>query len=302
MTTDAARAATTPPGSRSLRTPWPGLLVAVLFLVLSALWSSYYLAEPAIRVRSPLHPWLRSSGYLGQSAGILALLVLLFLWLYPLRKNLKRLSRAGSLVRWLDLHVMAALALPAIAAFHAAWRFDGLIGLGFWAMLVVWASGIAGRYLYVHIPRSAAGLELSAEEIATERRALLAEITRTAGLPPAQVEHLLRTDPTPCEGLGVLGTLRRMLRDELARRRSARAFRRVTSRVPRARLDRRALRRVVRLARREMALSQQARMLAATRRIFRLWHLAHRPFAIAALVAVLAHVAVVIAVGMTWFW
>ena len=66
--------------------------------------------------------------------------------------------------------------------------------------------------------------------------------------------------------------------------------------------NRRALGRVAKLARQEMALTQQARMLAATQRVFRLWHVAHRPFALAALVAVLIHVGVVISMGMTWFW
>jgi hypothetical protein len=51
-----------------------------------------------------------------------------------------------------------------------------------------------------------------------------------------------------------------------------------------------------------MALTQQARMLDATQRVFRLWHIAHRPFAFAALVAVFVHVGVVVAMGMTWFW
>jgi hypothetical protein len=51
-----------------------------------------------------------------------------------------------------------------------------------------------------------------------------------------------------------------------------------------------------------MSLTQQARMLAATQRLFRFWHVAHRPFAITALVAVLVHVGVVVAMGATWFW
>ena len=63
--------------------------------------------------------------------------------------------------------------LPFIAAMHAAWKFEGVIGLGYWSMIVVWLSGIVGRYLYVHIPRSATGLELTAEEIAVERHALI---------------------------------------------------------------------------------------------------------------------------------
>jgi hypothetical protein len=62
------------------------------------------------------------------------------------------------------------------------------------------------------------------------------------------------------------------------------------------------VREVVRLGSREMALTQQARLLGATREIFRFWHVAHRPFALAALVAVMVHVGVVVAMGATWFW
>jgi hypothetical protein len=43
-------------------------------------------------------------------------------------------------------------------------------------------------------------------------------------------------------------------------------------------------------------------MLGATQNILRFWHVAHRPLAITALVAVLIHVAVVVSLGATWFW
>ena len=60
--------------------------------------------------------------------------------------------------------------------------------------------------------------------------------------------------------------------------------------------------RAVRLASREIALTQQTRMLDATHRLFGWWHVAHRPFAMTALLAVLIHVIVVVAVGGTWFY
>jgi hypothetical protein len=53
----------------------------------------------------------------------------------------------------------------------------------------------------------------------------------------------------------------------------------------------------VKLASREVALMQQVRMLDATRRVFRYWHIAHRPFAVTALIALVVHVAVAIFVG-----
>ena len=58
---------------------------------------------------------------------------------------------------------------------------------------------------------------------------------------------------------------------------------------------------VRRLMRREIALTQQARMLVATHRLFRYWHVAHKPMAISALVAVVLHVASAIILGVTWF-
>jgi hypothetical protein len=96
----------------------------------------------------------------------------------------------------------------------------------------------------------------------------------------------------------------RLVSDDLARRRATRRLRLLYERSgPRRRKqDQQVLRWVQRLARREMALTQQARMLDATHAVFRFWHVAHRPVAIAALVAVLVHVAVVVALGATWLW
>ena len=64
--------------------------------------------------------------------------------------------------------------------------------------------------------------------------------------------------------------------------------------------SRKALREVARLARREMALAQQIRMLEGTQRVFRFWHAAHKPFAVTALLAIVIHVTIVVALGTTW--
>ena len=109
-------------------------------------------------------------GTIGQSAGILALLIFVFLWLYPLRKKYRALAFTGSVARWLDVHILAAIGLPLLLAIHASWRFEGIVGLGYFAMLIVCASGVVGRYLYVRIPRSRSGVASTREEVATERR------------------------------------------------------------------------------------------------------------------------------------
>jgi hypothetical protein len=284
-----------------------GVALAVfvsLLVALNLFGVHYYLAPKAEQVRDPLNVWLRPSGYLGQSAGVLALLIFLFLWLYPLRKKFRWLSFTGSIAKWLDVHSLAALGLPLLVAMHATWRFGGVIGLGFWAMMVVWASGIVGRYLYARIPRSQAGTELTIEEIGAQRHALLQEIAQRTGLEVEAIISAQDTDPTPTDGLGLGRTFRRMISDDLRRRRAARKLRReIQLRRPlNRRGDMASVREVLRLANREMALMQQCRMLAATQNVLRFWHVAHRPLAVTALVAVVIHVVVVVSLGATWFW
>ncbi len=281
-------------------------LVAVLsVLVLASVAGLPYYALPlAERARSPLHPWLKPNGYVGQTAGILAFAMFMFLWLYPIRKRFRSLAFTGSVGSWLEVHVVAGVSVPLAAALHAGWRFTGLIGLGFGAMMVVWVSGLVGRFLYVRIPRRRDGLELTRDEVGTQRDALLSRIAAATGLEPKAIDEMLAPRGKAETGLSPGRLILRMAASDIGRFRAAREFRRrLRQRAgARAALDKRELSLAVRLARREMALEQNLRMLDATHQVFRYWHVAHRPLAISALVAVLIHVGTAIALGVTWFW
>lgn len=295
------------PAVRKVRTPLanqraPITLILGVLTLINILGAPYYQLSQAERVRSPLHQYLRPSGLIGQSAGILALAIFIFLWLYPLRKAYRWLGWTGSIGKWLDIHILAAIGLPLLVAIHASWRFDGVVGLGYYAMLVVCASGVVGRYLYVRIPRSQTGVASSREEVAAERRNLVTEIAAATGLDPFSVERTLAVSG-PSASTGVTRTLLHLLSDDFTRWRLKRALRHRLKHVKGGQpLEKEMINRVVELAGREISLAQQLRMLDATKRIFGYWHVLHRPFAVTALVAVLIHVVVVIAVGMTWFW
>jgi hypothetical protein len=284
---------------------WDRLLLIVLIaaaLAATALGLPYYLAPAAERVRSPLHAALRASGAVGQSFGLAGLLLFLFMWLYPLRKLFGARRALGSVAGWMRFHTVAGLSLPLLVAVHAGWRFHGLIGLGYFAMLLVSLSGIAGRYIYGRIPRSRTGLELTRDEIASKRRSLVTEIAAALGTDPAGVEQELDATAAPPSRGGVLGTLRRLVLDDFARMRALRRLRARWS-APRGsapRIDRATLDRAVRLARDEIRLTQQVALLDATHRVFRHWHVAHRPVSVTALLAVLVHVAIAVLMGQTW--
>jgi hypothetical protein len=200
--------------------------------------------------------------------------------------------------RWLDVHIVMGLALPPLAAVHAGWHFDGLIGMGMLAMVIVSLSGVVGRYLYTHLPRSRSGLEMSHEEAGAERRALLTNLSVATGLTPQELERDLALDPRPYEQLGIVRTFVRLMQDDWRRASTLRRLAREWGKSQRnLRLDREQLANALKLARLEMKLSQQLRALDATKRVFAWWHVAHRPFALSALLAVTIHVAVAIWVG-----
>jgi hypothetical protein len=293
-----------PAAAARRRSGQAGDIVAIVVSCLTPLavtaWGwHYYTQSFGGRLRDPLHALLKPSGAVGLGFGIAGLALFLFMWLYPFRKAAKWLAWTGQLGSWMRVHIVAGLAIPLIVAVHAGWRFDGLIGMGYLSMFVVSLSGIVGRYLYVHIPRSRNGLEMSMEEVSGERRALITNIAASTGLVPAEVERRLSVSVRPYDGLDPARTLWRMFTDDLERGRQLRKLELELSR-PRAgagTLSRGELRETMKLARRELALSQQVRMLEGTRKVFGYWHVAHRPFAITALLAVLVHVVVAVVVG-----
>jgi hypothetical protein len=287
-----------------LRRNWPLVTILGALAVVNLLGLEYYLQPIEERVRDPLHAWLKPSGYVGQSAGLLTFALFLFLYLYPLRKRIRRLDFLGKLNRWLDVHIVAGLVVPAMGAVHAAWRFQGIIGWGYFSMVMVAASGVVGKYLYVHIPRSRTGLALSLEEIDSRRRQLLEQIVAMTGLEEREVEDALRIQVQGSASSGIVASLMALVLSDFTRRRIVwRLKRKLRERNVAGRtLDAKALRQIARLARREVAMTQQLRLLGATQRLFRYWHVFHRPFSITAFVAVTIHVVLVVSLGVTWLW
>jgi hypothetical protein len=276
----------------------PLTLLLSALIAINVLGAPYYLAPTTARPRHPWHQLLKPSGDIGQTAGILAFVIFVFLWLYPLRKRWKSLKWTGAVARWLDVHVTTALGLPLLLTIHAAWRSDGVIGLGFIAMLIVCASGVVGRYLYVRIPRAKSGVELTRDEVAAEQANVLQELSKALNEPLDELRKLI--EPAERKATtSVWGVLEGLMLNDVRRWQRRRELSALWARKG---VSKSTIKKAVTLASREIALTDQVRMLEATQRVFKFWHIAHMPFALTALIAVTVHVVVVIAVGQTWFW
>src|SRR5512143_1726619 len=132
----------------------------------------YYRLSAAERPFSPKYNLLRPGGEIGIKLGILGVSMFGVLFLYPLRKRVKWLSKIGSPRHWLDFHIVVGVTAPIIIALHSSFKFRGIAGMAFWIMLAVAISGIVGRYIYAQIPRSLNSAEISLKELEGMEREL----------------------------------------------------------------------------------------------------------------------------------
>jgi len=108
-----------------------------------------------------------ASGLVGHGIGILGfILMLMTATLYSLRK-LRTDASWGSTASWLKFHMVTGLVGPYMVLLHTAMKFRGLAGLTMLLTVVVVASGLAGRYIYTALPRTAGDTRA-----ATKRKAL----------------------------------------------------------------------------------------------------------------------------------
>jgi hypothetical protein len=117
-----------------------------------------------ISVERPYTPGSNLGYYLGVVGGCMMLSLLV----YPLRKYWGRLQFAGSLRAWFLVHIVFGILGPVLVLFHSVFHLRSFnASVAFWSMIVVVASGIIGRFLYIHIYRGLDGRQLTLQELET---------------------------------------------------------------------------------------------------------------------------------------
>ena len=281
-------------------------LAGTLFLALSLYGFDYYTLGAAQRPLSPKYDLLKPSGAIGLKLGILGVAMFFAIFLYPIRKRWKWLSRQGSARNWLDAHVLLGLTAPLVIAFHASFKFRGIAGMAFWIMAAVALSGVVGRYLYGQIPRSLNTAELSLKESQELQEKLTRYLTSQRLISPAHLRPLFRLpSPQRVSELPALVALVYMLALDCVRpfhvaRLRQRAlgwsgvFTTLGGLLPSGNA---AIEQVVRTAREQAALSKRILFLSRSQQVFHLWHVVHRPFSYSFAVLACIHIGVVLMLG-----
>jgi hypothetical protein len=274
-------------------------LVLAPVILLAIYGANYYTLSQADRPFSAKHHLLKPSGAVGINMGVLGVLMLCAIFVYPLRKRWAWLQKQGNSRHWLDYHVILGIAAPVFIAFHSSFKFRGVAGIAFWVMVGVAVSGLVGRYLYGLIPPHIAEAELSLKVF----RQIL---THQKTVPQTNLHPLLHL-PTREQAARwpVIVALAYVVASDLARpfhvaglrvksMKSRRVLAGLAGLLPAKDTQ---VEWVIGLAQKQAALSGRILFLTQMQRVFRLWHVVHKPFSYAFAVLALFHIIVAMLMG-----
>jgi hypothetical protein len=267
------------------------LAISVAILIWLGGWG-YYTTPIGVRGYHPAHGLLRPSGQAGRTFGIAAAALMLVPFAYMVLKRIPRLRSAGNLRLWLEIHIFCGIVGPVLVTYHTAFKFNGLVSVAYWSMILVAASGFVGRYLYVRVPRTIRGVEVSEREIGERAAELLDRVT--GSLPPTALQRLEQFEREALDPSAVQPTLRGFLFGGWSVRRSLRRLR--ADVLPSARSPR-ELDDALTLMGERAALLRRLAYLQMTKHAFALWHAFHLPLVYVAFAIVGVHVGVVLYLG-----
>ena len=142
------------------------LIVLITIIGLTYIGFSYYNKPIEERFFDPGYAMLKPSGILGHGLGVIgSLLIVVGLFSYMIRKRFKMFVRVGVLKYWLEFHIFLCTLGSVLVVYHTTFKFGGIVSIGFWSMAIVWSSGVIGRYIYIQIPHSIEGRELTLREV-----------------------------------------------------------------------------------------------------------------------------------------
>jgi hypothetical protein len=256
----------------------------------------YYETPLAVRGYASAHALLRPSGPVGQSLGLVGAVLLMVPFVYMARKRVRALRPMGSASGWLEVHLFCGIVGPVLITFHTSFKFNGIVSAAYWSMVLVMLSGFVGRYLYVRIPRSLRGTELTRAELDERAAELHASLVHLAASETtlARVRAFDAAALPPPDRLSMLD----LFFGETRVRRRVRALDRELARNG---VDERLRADIVAVAGERAVLLRRTAYLLRTKKLFSMWHVFHLPLVYLLLVIAAAHVAVVLYLGYVPF-
>lgn len=285
--------------TRTAHTLFIGTMSAIVVVVTAYLtyvgWS-YYRLPIEERFYHPQHNWFKPSGAYGHGIGILGTFLILFgVVIYIARKRYNFMTKQLRLKYLLEFHIFLCTLGPILILFHTAFKFGGLVSVAFWSMVAVVASGVIGRFIYIQIPRTVEGRELSLSEVKGMRSQLVEKLKQSVGLDEQLIPLIVGTT----DGDIAVAKSRSFIARYLDERKAVGVIRSSLKAKSMAREEQAS---IIRMVKEEFALSHRIGRLLTMQKLFKYWHVAHLPFALIMLIVLIIHVAVTLSFGYKWIF
>ena len=185
---------------------------------------------------------------------------------------------------------------PVLITLHTSFKFNGIISAAYWSMMLVMLSGFVGRFLYVRIPRSIRGNELTRAEVDAAADDLKESLS-ASGASPQAIRMIQTFEHEMVPSVDAL-SFADLLLGELTMGWKLRALARDLRRSGLTPADGD---RAVRLATDRAVLLRRAAYLQRTKKLFGVWHVFHLPLVYLLLVIATAHIGLVLYMGYVPF-
>ena len=275
-------------------------VVGIAVLILLAINGYQYYSTPIEeRFFDPSHASLKPSGNWGHGFGIIGTLMMIFgVAIYMFRKRSRKLFTFGYLKHWLELHIFLCTVGPILVLYHTAFKFGGIVSVSFWSMVLVVLSGVVGRFIYIQIPRTIQGKEIDIKDLISMRENLIDKMKEEMLFDIRLIKELDElASPKRYKSLGIGNTIIHYFKDFFR----IRSFlSKLKKNMVIAGFSKTKKKEIKNKAQAEIILSRRLGMLHTMQNLFRYWHIAHLPFAIAMFVIMIIHVIVTITFGYKW--
>jgi len=275
------------------------LITILVFIFLSVYGAEYYATGLDQRHFHGQNELLKPSGLIGHGLGIIgSLMMVTGVTVYMLRKRVQRFARIGVLRYWLEFHIFLCSLGPILVLFHTAFKFGGIVAISFWSMVAVVLSGIIGRFIYLQIPRTIEGREMSLNDLNSMETDLFANLKDQFEIKPeilVQANAALLKSPENDGDNYLLRIVRRFVFERKLVTHFKKDLRQQDIRG-------KDLRNAVRIFKSKIILNRRIAWLSSMQNFLRYWHVAHLPFALIMLVIMLVHIAVAVLFGYKWIF
>lgn len=196
--------------------------------------------------------------------------------------------RFGYLKYWLEFHIFLCFLGSLLILFYTAFKFGGIISIGFWSLVIVVISGIIGRVIYIQITRTLQGEKLAKSEIEKE---LIQNLNKINDKILNDIKIYITNDSkTPIIKSSFIANLKSIIYQHKIQREKIKTIKKIVVNIN---IDLKQKFFLMNQIKKILSLLSKIVLYNSFEILFKQWHIFHLPFAITMFFLMILHIIIV---------